>query len=416
MKTIKLDALVIGGGAGGMAVAVELTKSGCETILVEREESTGGVLNQCIHNGFGLHVFEEELTGPEYADRFRHQITEQAINIHSNQFVLRVDPDKREVITVGREGLTCYKPTALIMTTGARERPFSNLRIPGTRPAGIYTAGVAQRFVNLQNYLPGKRAFVLGSGDIGLIMSRRMTLEGMEVAGVAELMPHSGGLARNIVQCLDDYDIPLMLSTSVVEVRGRERLESITIMDFTPDIKPIPGTERDIDVDTLILSVGLLPQNELVEDFTQLDPVNKGLRVDSHQRTTHPWIFAAGNNVTVYDLVDFVTLEGIEAAKSAARMIKGEDLNCRKIPVERGQNVGAITPLEVCLDELPFKFYIRPTKNINKAKVSIGPGVANTVKLGAKPSEMIDIKITPKMKEKIRELDLNEIKVSIEEV
>lgn len=417
MREITLDALVIGAGAAGMAAAVELTKNDCDTVLIEREISTGGVLNQCIHNGFGLHVFKEELTGPEYADRYKNDISKRSITVHSDQFVLKVDPDKREVTTVGIEGLTRYKPKALVMTTGARERPFSNLRIPGTRPAGIYTAGVAQKFVNLQNYLPGKNAFVLGSGDIGLIMARRLTLEGMKVLGVAELMPHSGGLARNIAQCLDDYDIPLYLSKSVVEVKGRERLESIILMDFTPDtMQPIQGTQKEIQCDTLILSVGLLPQNELIEDYVRSDPVNKGVIVDSHQRTTHPWIFAAGNNVAVYDLVDFVTLEGIQAGKAASQMIKEGFGSCSTIPVKRGKNVGALTPLLCCLDDKPFKFYIRPTKNIKKGRVKVGPGILQKVEIGMKPSEMVDIEIKAEHKDRIRELSLQEILVEIEEV
>ncbi|HOO31678.1 MAG TPA: FAD-dependent oxidoreductase [Thermotogota bacterium] len=417
MREINLDALVIGGGAAGMAAAVELTKNGCKTILIERDGNTGGVLNQCIHNGFGLHVFKEELTGPEYADRYRKIIKNELIDVHSQQFVLEVNPQKREVITVGTEGLTCYKPTVLIMTTGARERPFSNLRIPGSRPAGIYTAGVAQKFVNLQNYLPGEKAFVLGSGDIGLIMARRLTLEGMKVLGVAELMPFSGGLARNISQCLDDYDIPLYLSTSVVKVKGKERLESIILMDFTPDtLQPIPGTEREIKCDTLILSVGLLPQNELIESFVDIDPVNRGVIVDSHQQTTHPWIFAAGNNVAVYDLVDFVTLEGIHAGKSAAEKIKNGFNEVEKINVTRGENVGAITPLQCCLDDKEFKFYIRPRKNIKKGRLLIGDGIVNKIEMGLKPSEMIDITITAKHKANIREIGLNNLKVEIQEV
>ncbi len=417
MREIKLDALVIGGGAAGMAAAVELTNSGCETVLIEREGNTGGVLNQCIHNGFGLHVFKEELTGPEYADRYRRKIRNQEIDVHSEKFVLKVDHEKREVITVGTEGLTCYKPKALIMTTGARERPFSNLRIPGARPAGIYTAGVAQKFVNLQNYLPGKKAFVLGSGDIGLIMARRLTLEGMEVLGVAELMPFSGGLARNISQCLDDYDIPLHLSTSVVDVKGKERLESITLMNFTPDtLKAIPGTEREVECDTLILSVGLLPQNELIESFVEIDSINRGVVVDSHQQTSHPWVFAAGNNVAVYDLVDFVTLEGIQAGKAASEMIKHGFKDSKKIPVVRGENVGSMTPLKCCLDEKEFKFYIRPRKNMKKGHVIIGDGIVKKLEMGLKPSEMVDIVLTEKHKVQIKELGLESLKVEIQEV
>ena len=400
-----------------MAAAVECAERGCKTVLVEREASTGGVLNQCIHNGFGLHVFKEELTGPEYAHLFQKQMADRGIDVHPDRFVLKVDPQKKEVITIGASGATCYKPNALIMTTGARERSFANLRIPGTRPSGIFTAGVAQRFVNLQNRLPGKKAFILGSGDIGLIMARRLTLEGMEVLGVAELMPFPGGLARNISQCLDDFDIPLYLSTSVVEVHGKERLNAITLARFDPGTgKVLPGTRKTIEVDTLILSVGLLPQNELIEDFCEVDAINRGVRVDSMMRTSNPWIFAAGNNVTVYDLVDFVTLDAKFAGQMAATIIKGGRLAQSAIPLKRGKNVGAMTPGKVCAGGNPFTIFLRSRKVMEKGRIELGPGLLSRVHMGIRPSEMLEVKVTQGHLEKIQQMGWKELTISLEEV
>lgn len=415
MKEVSLDILVIGAGAAGMAASVECVERGCKTILVEREERTGGVLNQCIHNGFGLHVFKEELTGPEYANLFRKQMAQKGVQVDTAQFVVSVDPKKKEVLTMGQTGSTLYRPKALIMTTGARERSFGSLMIPGTRPAGIYTAGVAQRFVNLQNRLPGKKAFILGSGDIGLIMARRLTLEGANVLGVAELMPFPGGLARNIAQCLNDFDIPLYLSTSVIEVHGHDRLEAITIAEFDPATrKVIPGSIRKIEVDMLILSVGLIPQNELIEEFVLADPVNKGVMVDSFMRTTHPWIYAAGNNVAIYDLVDFVTLDGKIAGQNASRL--SERLPVQTVPVTRGEWVGALIPNKVVKAGEPFTFYIRSKKSIDKAIVDIGPGIMKKTKIGVKPSEMIDIPFTSSHFERMRKLGLEQVHVDIQEV
>lgn len=417
MKEMTTDTLVIGGGAAGMAAAVECAERGYRTILVEREEYIGGVLNQCIHNGFGLHVFKEELTGPEYAQLFKSQIRQKGVETRSDLFVVKVDAKRREVVTMGKNGCAIYRPQALIMTTGARERPFNSLRIPGTRPAGIYTAGVAQRFVNLHNRLPGERAFVLGSGDIGLIMARRLTLEGMTVLGVAELMPHPGGLARNISQCLHDFNIPLYLSTSVVEVHGRERLEGITLAKFDPvTLQRLPGTDETIACDTLILSVGLLPQNELIESFVETDPVNRGVKVDSFMRTTHPWVFAAGNNVGVYDLVDFVTLDGKIAGQSAAKMVHDGFLPEKRVPLARTENISTLIPSLCCLEGNPFTIYFRSKKTMKKARISIGPGLFETIRMGIKPSEMVDIPFTVKHMEKLKQLGLSKIEVSLKEV
>jgi NADPH-dependent 2,4-dienoyl-CoA reductase/sulfur reductase-like enzyme len=417
MKIIKPDILIIGGGAAGMAAAVEGVERNCRTVLVEREDTVGGVLNQCIHNGFGLHVFKQELTGPEYAQLFKKQIEEKGVEVHSCQFVIKVDTKEHQVITMGQNGCTIFQPKALIMTTGARERPFNSLRIPGPRPAGIYTAGVAQRFVNLYNRLPGKRAFVLGSGDIGLIMARRLTLEGMAVLGVAELMPYPGGLARNIAQCLNDFNIPLKLSTSVVSVHGRERLEGITLAKFDSlTFKQLPGTEEYVSCDTLVLSVGLLPQNELIDAFVEMDKVNRGVKVDSFMRTVNPWIFAAGNNVAIYDLVDFVTLDGKIAGQSAARQINKGILPEKKIPLSRDRLISTLIPSFCCKDGEPFTIYLRAKKQIRKGIVKIGPGIIETVRSGIKPSEMVDIHFTVKDLEQLRRADLTQIDVSIEEV
>ncbi len=417
MNEIKTDALIIGGGAAGMAAAVEVVERGYRAILIERDESTGGVLNQCIHNGFGLHVFKKELTGPEYAHLFQKQMNQKGVEIHSNVFVLEIDRKNKKVTTMTRSGICEYSTKVLIMCTGARERPFGNLRIPGDRPAGIFTAGVAQKFVNLMNVLPGKKAFVLGSGDIGLIMARRLTLEGMKVMGVAELMPYPGGLARNIVQCLDDFDIPLYLSTSVTKVSGKNRLESITLCEFDRETREaVPFSAREVEVDTLILSVGLIPQNELVEDFVKVDSINRGLTVDNYGRTSEEWIFAAGNNVAVYDLVDFVTLEGKNAGQSASEYIKEGILPKKTVKVARGLNVGVITPLRVCTYGQPFTLFIRPGKSMKKAVVSICGGLKTFVKMAVKPAEMIDITVSSDLLENIRAKGFEEIKVDIEEV
>jgi thioredoxin reductase len=414
MKEIRVDVLVIGAGAAGMAASIESASRGCHTVLLEREDCSGGVLNQCIHNGFGLHVFKEELTGPEYADRFRRQMDEKGVQVRTVQFVVSIDPSKKAVITMSQEGAVVFHPKRVIMTTGARERAFGSLMIPGTRPSGIFTAGVAQRFVNLQNRLPGKKIFLLGSGDIGLIMARRLALEGADVLGVAELMPFPGGLARNIAQCLNDFDIPLHLSTSVVEVHGKDRLEAITIARFDPKTRTaIDGSHKKIEVDTLILSVGLIPQNELIDSFVQIHPTTKGVVVDSMMRTSHPWIFAAGNNVAIYDLVDFVTLDGKTAGQNASRF--EETFPSDTLPIVLGKSVGVSIPNKIVKQGDPFILYLRSKKVIEKGIVEIGPGLIRRTRIGIKPSEMIDIPFTQKDLERLRESNLDRVYIDIQE-
>lgn len=314
------DIAIIGGGPAGMAAAIEAARNGIGNIvLLERDRTLGGILQQCVHNGFGLHLFGEELTGPEYADRFIRQVNELGITVKLNTMVFEISKDKVITAVNSEDGLIKLKARSIILSTGCMERTRGALNIPGTRPAGIYTAGTAQRFVNIEGYMPGKKAVILGSGDIGLIMARRMTLEGAEVKMVCELMPYSGGLKRNIVQCLDDFNIPLRLSHTVVEIHGRDRVEGVTIAKVDEKGKPIAGTFEFVECDTLLLSVGLIPENELIGPLSiAMDGLTAGPVVDEAAQTSCEGIFACGNSVYVHDLVDYVTLEGYKAGKSAA--------------------------------------------------------------------------------------------------
>ena len=320
------DIVIIGGGPAGLAAAVSARDAGVERILIlERDSELGGILNQCIHNGFGLHTFQEELTGPEYAARFIDQVEERKIPYLLNTMVLDVSPDRVITAMNKTDGLFQLSAKAIILAMGCRERPRGALNIPGTRPAGIYSAGTAQRLVNMEGYLPGKKVVILGSGDIGLIMARRMTLEGAKVQVVAELMPYSGGLKRNIVQCLDDFGIPLKLSHTVVDSRGRERVEGITLAQVDERLKPIPGTEENYECDTLLLSCGLIPENELSRSAgVDLSPVTSGAVVDESLETSVPGVFACGNVLHVHDLVDFVSQEAAAAGRAAAKYVQGQ--------------------------------------------------------------------------------------------
>ena len=322
MKTY--DIVIIGGGPAGLAAAVSARKNGVESILIlERDRELGGILNQCIHNGFGLHTFKEELTGPEYADRFIRQVKELCIEYKLHTMVMNISSSKIITAMNREEGLFDIQAKAVILAMGCRERPRGALNIPGYRPAGIFSAGTAQRLVNIEGYLPGREIVILGSGDIGLIMARRMTLEGARVKVVAELMPYSGGLKRNIVQCLDDYGIPLKLSHTVVDIKGKERLESVTLAEVGADRKPIPGTEEEYSCDTLLLSVGLIPENELSRDMgVDMNPVTSGPRVNESLETNIEGVFACGNVLHVHDLVDFVSEEAGAAGRNAACYVK----------------------------------------------------------------------------------------------
>ena len=320
----KYDIVIIGGGPAGLAAAVAARDNGVESILIlERDKELGGILNQCIHNGFGLHTFKEELTGPEYAARFEEQVYERNIEYKLNTMVMDISRHKVVTAMNREEGLFEIQARAVILAMGCRERSRGALNIPGYRPAGIFSAGTAQRLVNMEGFMPGREVVILGSGDIGLIMARRMTLEGAKVKVVAELMPYSGGLKRNIVQCLDDYGIPLKLSHTVVDICGKQRLEGITLAAVDERGKPIPGTEEDYTCDTLLLSVGLIPENELSNGMgVEMNRVTSGPVVNESLETNIEGVFACGNVLHVHDLVDFVSEEAGAAGKNAARYVK----------------------------------------------------------------------------------------------
>ena len=318
--------VIIGGGPAGLAAAVSAKQAGEDDILIlERDHELGGILNQCIHNGFGLHTFKEELTGPEYAGRYIKQVLDLGIEYKLNTMVMDISAD-RVVTAMNREdGMFQIKAGAVILCMGCRERPRGALNIPGYRPAGIFSAGTAQRLVNMEGYMPGREVVILGSGDIGLIMARRMTLEGAKVKVVAELMPYSGGLKRNIVQCLDDYGIPLKLSHTVIDIEGKEHVSAVTIAEVGPDRRPIPGTAIRYTCDTLLLSCGLIPENELSRSAgVDMNGVTGGPNVNESLETSVPGIFACGNVLHVHDLVDYVSEEAVRAGQNAVRFIKGE--------------------------------------------------------------------------------------------
>ena len=318
--------VIIGGGPAGLAAAVSAKQAGEDDILIlERDHELGGILNQCIHNGFGLHTFKEELTGPEYAGRYIKQVLDLGIEYKLNTMVMDISADHVVTAMNREDGMFQIKAGAVILCMGCRERPRGALNIPGYRPAGIFSAGTAQRLVNMEGYMPGREIVILGSGDIGLIMARRMTLEGAKVKVVAELMPYSGGLKRNIVQCLDDYGIPLKLSHTVIDIEGKEHVSAVTIAEVGPDRRPIPGTEIRYTCDTLLLSCGLIPENELSRSAgVDMNGVTGGPNVNESLETSVPGIFACGNVLHVHDLVDYVSEEAVRAGQNAVRFIKGE--------------------------------------------------------------------------------------------
>jgi NADPH-dependent 2,4-dienoyl-CoA reductase/sulfur reductase-like enzyme len=320
------DLVVIGGGPAGLAAAIEAKKKGINSILIiDRDKELGGILNQCIHNGFGLHIFNEELTGPEYADRFIKELETLNVEFKLDTMVISLEEDKSIIAINPEDGLMNIKARAVILAMGCRERTRGAIYIPGTRPAGVFTAGTAQRFVNIEGYMVGKEVVILGSGDIGLIMARRMTLEGAVVKAVVELLPYSGGLKRNIVQCLDDFNIPLLLSHTVIDIKGKDRVEGVTIAKVDEKRRIIEGTEKFISCDTLLLSVGLIPENELSKMVNlDLDNSTGGPVVNESMETSTEGIFACGNVVHVHDLVDWVTEESRRAGKGAAKYLKNQ--------------------------------------------------------------------------------------------
>ena len=401
----KVDVLIVGAGPAGMAAAIAAKEAGVDNLLVlEREANMGGILRQCIHNGFGLHRFKEELTGPEYAQRDIDKVKELGIEVRCGTTVLSID-ENRFVTAVSKEkGVQLFEAGALILAMGCRERPRGALATPGTRCAGIYSAGTAQKFVNLEGYMPGKRVVILGSGDIGLIMARRMTLQGAKVLACVELMPYSSGLNRNIVQCLHDYDIPLLLSHTVIDIQGKERLTGVTVAEVDAKRQPIPGTEQHFDCDTLLLSVGLLPENELTRQAdVEMSNLTSGAVVDDTLQTSKEGIFACGNVLHVHDLVDFVSAESFKAGKAAAEYVQGKKRVGTYVSVKDGDGVRGVVPQKLLIpdgDAENVQIMFRPSGVYENAYIRVTDGERELIKQKKRiltPGEMAELILKPEV-------------------
>jgi len=414
---IQHDIVIVGGGPAGMAAAVAAYDGGItDVVILDREPELGGILRQCIHAGFGLHRLGRELTGPEYADVFKQQVLQRNIKVFYETTVTAVSPD-RIVTAQNREGILKIRAKAVILAMGCRERSRGALNTPGTRPAGIFSAGTAQKLINCEGYMVGRRVVILGSGDIGLIMARRMTLEGAKVEAVCELLPYSGGLTRNIVQCLEDFDIPLYLSTTVCQIHGRGRLEGVTVAQVDGQRNPIAETKRFIPCDTLLLSVGLIPENELTRAAgIPMDPVTNGAIVDENCQTGVPGIFACGNVLQVHDLVDYVSDEAERAGLAAADFVKNGEVATDFILTKPGFGVRYVLPQQVHRHAAAdVSLFLRVTKPFDGVRFTVRAGdtvLATARRLKAAPGEMEKLTV----KKELLETVTGEITVSLEEV
>lgn len=413
---LKCDIAIIGGGPAGMAAACAAYDAGVKDVIIfDREDEMGGILRQCIHNGFGLHKLGKELTGPEYAAVYANMVKDRGIKVYTNTTVLKLSDDK--IITAtNTDGILKIKAKAVVLAMGCRERSRGALNICGTRPAGIYSAGTAQKLINCEGYMVGKRVVILGSGDIGLIMARRMSLEGAKVEAVCEIMPYSGGLTRNIVQCLEDYNIPLYLSTTVAEIHGRERLEGVTIAAVDANRQPIESTKRYIPCDTLLLSCGLIPENELtVGAGINIDRITSGAVVDQNRQTEIEGVFACGNVLQVHDLVDYVSDEAEIAGKGAAKYVMGQKASGETVITKAGNGVRYVLPQRIVKNDEDIALFLRVTNPFGKVKFTVRSGdevLTTAIRLKAAPGEMEKLVVKADKMASAK----NEIIVELEEV
>jgi NADPH-dependent 2,4-dienoyl-CoA reductase/sulfur reductase-like enzyme len=414
MKLSDIDVAVIGSGPAGMAAAIKAKEEGAEHVLIlERQEQLGGLLHQCIHNGFGLFYFGQDLSGPEYAHRFAEKVRDLGIQVLLETMVTRISPDRQITAVNHREGYLRLRSKSIVLTMGCRERSRGQLNIPGTRPAGILTAGTAQRFVNIEGWIPGKKVVILGSGDIGMIMARRLTLEGVEVRAVVEILPYVGGLTRNEVQCLHDFHIPLLLEHTVTRIHGGQRVEAVTIAKVNKDKRPINGTDQMMECDTLLLSVGLIPENELsLMAGVELDPLTGGPVVDQRRETNISGIFAGGNVVHVHDLVDNVSWEAeIAGTWAAAFAQKGILEKGRQIILKPGRNIRYVVP-QVISPQNDVTLYFRVKDREEGVQLKVGDIFAQSLRI-VKPSEMLRLDLSRTQLSQLRD-DIVELTIECE--